>query len=136
MSQFFQLHPVNPQHRLVHQAVDIVRQGRCTLVNTVQQQQILMLNCMISAFCLAVMHMQGSRSSEEQLISTGLLLTVASFAFSFAITALPHIQVQESNIEPETTSRKRITGISVDRNYNTCSTRSPPPGNEDKEKYA
>ena len=65
-----------------------------------------MLNCMISAFCLAVMHMQvlplpppfspsseselptihsqGSRSSEEQLISTGMLLTVASMAFSFA----------------------------------------------------
>lgn len=64
--------------------LDIIRQGRCTLVNTVQQQQIMMLNCMISAFCLAVMHMQGSRSSEEQLISTGMFLTVASFAFSFA----------------------------------------------------
>eukprot|EP00191_Tetraselmis_sp_GSL018_P024865 CAMPEP_0177625406 /NCGR_PEP_ID=MMETSP0419_2-20121207/30080_1 /TAXON_ID=582737 /ORGANISM="Tetraselmis sp., Strain GSL018" /LENGTH=1497 /DNA_ID=CAMNT_0019126345 /DNA_START=66 /DNA_END=4559 /DNA_ORIENTATION=- len=68
----------------VSSVIDIIRQGRCTLVNTVQQQQILMLNCMISAFCLAVMHMEGSRSSEEQLISTGLLLTVASFAFSFA----------------------------------------------------
>lgn len=27
MSQFFQVHPENPQNRLVHQAVDIVRQG-------------------------------------------------------------------------------------------------------------
>lgn len=89
----------------------------------------MMLNCMISAFCLAVMHMQvrrglrgvchlqqcvmswghgstlmvhisamgifqGSRSSEEQLISTGICLTVASFAFSFAtpIEKLSHVR--------------------------------------------
>lgn len=27
MSQFFQIHPENPQHRLIYQAVDIVRKG-------------------------------------------------------------------------------------------------------------
>lgn len=27
MSQFFRIHPVNPQHRLIHQAVEILRQG-------------------------------------------------------------------------------------------------------------
>ena len=27
MSQFFQIHPENPQARLVRQAVDIIRQG-------------------------------------------------------------------------------------------------------------
>lgn len=27
MSQFFQIHPDNPQHRLIHQAVEIIRKG-------------------------------------------------------------------------------------------------------------
>jgi len=27
MSQFFQIHPDNPQHRLIHQAVEVLRQG-------------------------------------------------------------------------------------------------------------
>ena len=27
MSQFFQIHPLNPQARLIHQAVEIIRQG-------------------------------------------------------------------------------------------------------------
>ena len=33
----------------IRSCVDIVRQGHCTLVSTVQQQQILMLHCLISA---------------------------------------------------------------------------------------
>ena len=68
----------------IRSCVDIVRQGHCTLVSTVQQQQILMLHCLISAYSLSALSLEGSRSSETQMIASGLLLTVASFAFSFA----------------------------------------------------
>jgi cation-transporting ATPase 13A1 len=68
----------------IKSCLDIIRQGRCTLVNTMQQQQILMLNCMISAYSLAVRNLEGGRSSEAQLVSSGLLLTVAGLSFSFA----------------------------------------------------
>jgi len=68
----------------IRSCVDIIRQGHCTLVSTVQQQQILMLHCLISAYSLSVLSLEGSRSSESQMIASGLLLSVASFAFSFA----------------------------------------------------
>merc|ERR1719310_1818937 len=68
----------------IRSCVDIVRQGHCTLVSTVQQQQILMLHCLISAYSLSALSLEGSRSSETQLIASGLLLSCASIAFSFA----------------------------------------------------
>merc|ERR1719502_229533 len=68
----------------IRSCVDIIRQGHCTLVSTVQQQQILMLHCLISAYSLSALSLEGSRSSEPQLIASGMLLSVASIAFSFA----------------------------------------------------
>merc|ERR1719499_2507349 len=64
--------------------IDIVRQGRCTLLSALQQQQIMMLECIISAYTLSALSLQGSRSSEIQLMSTGILLMVASLAFSYS----------------------------------------------------
>jgi len=65
-------------------AVDIIRQGRCALVNTAQQQQILALNCLISAYSLSALYLDGIKSGEAEMIATGILLTVAGMAFSFA----------------------------------------------------
>jgi len=64
--------------------VDIVRQGRCTLLSAVQQMQIMMLESMISAYTLSAMSVDGTRPSEAQLMASGTLLSVASLAFSFA----------------------------------------------------
>ena len=64
--------------------VDIIRQGRCALVNTAQQQQILALNCLISAYSLSALYLDGIKSGEAQMIATGILLTIAGMAFSFA----------------------------------------------------
>merc|ERR1719240_855495 len=68
----------------IRSCLDIVRQGHCTLVSTVQQQQILMLHCMISAYSLSALSLDGSRASEPQLIASGMLLSCATIAFSFA----------------------------------------------------
>ena len=53
-------------------------------MSTVQQQQILTLHCLISAYSMSVLSLEGSRSSEAQLIASGILLSTASIAFSFA----------------------------------------------------
>merc|ERR1719159_1629720 len=64
--------------------VDIVRQGRCTVLSAVQQMEIMMLESMISAYTLSAMSVDGTRPSEAQLMASGTLLSVASLAFSFA----------------------------------------------------
>ena len=53
----------------IRSVMDIVRQGRCTLVSTVQQQQILVLNCLIAAYSLSALSLEGSRNSEVQMIA-------------------------------------------------------------------
>lgn len=68
----------------IRSTADIIRQGRCTLVSTIQQQQILALNCLIAAYSLSALYLDGVKSSEPQMIASGALLTVASLAFSYA----------------------------------------------------
>lgn len=68
----------------VRSAVDIIRQGRCTLVSAIQMQQVLVLSCLISAYSLSVLYLDGIRSSDNQMIASGSALTAASLAFSYA----------------------------------------------------
>jgi len=82
--------------------IDIVRQGRCTLLSALQQQQIMMLECIISAYTLSALSLQGSRSSEIQLMSTGILLMVASLAFAYStpIEKIDKVQPLKSLFHP------------------------------------
>merc|ERR1719235_151434 len=68
----------------VKSAVDIIRQGRCALLSALQQQQITMLHCLINAYVLSALSLEGSRSSERQLMASSWLLSTASMAFSYA----------------------------------------------------
>merc|ERR1719199_531918 len=68
----------------ISSTVDIIRQGRCTLLSAVQQMQIMMLESMISAYTLSAMSVDGTKPSEAQMMASGSLMTVASLAFSFA----------------------------------------------------
>ncbi|KAJ1488120.1 hypothetical protein T484DRAFT_1784331 [Baffinella frigidus] len=80
----------------IRSVLDIVRQGRCTLVSTIQMQQappsaaqtlthpVLALECLISAYSMSALYLDGVSKAENQLVATGLLLMVASLAFSYA----------------------------------------------------
>lgn len=68
----------------VKNCVDLIRQGRCTLLSALQQQQIMMLNCIINAYVLSALSLEGSRSSERQMMASQWLLTTASLAFAYA----------------------------------------------------
>jgi cation-transporting ATPase 13A1 len=80
----------------------ILRQGRCTILSTLQQSQIMMLECIVNAYSLACLSLHGVRSSEKQMMATGMLMTVASLSFSYAtpINRLHPIRPHRSLFHP------------------------------------
>ncbi|CAM9156199.1 unnamed protein product [Chrysoparadoxa australica] len=62
--------------------VDIVRQGRCTLVTSIQMYQILALNCLISAYSLSVLYLDGIKHSDTQMTAMGMLMSVSFITIS------------------------------------------------------
>merc|ERR1719326_324601 len=78
--------PFTSRSPSVANMVDIVRRGRCTLLSALQNQQIMMLECIITAYTLSALSLEGARSSDRQMMATGWLLSIASMAFAFATT--------------------------------------------------
>jgi cation-transporting ATPase 13A1 len=68
----------------IRSVVQLIRQGRCTLLSALQQQQIMMLESVISAVTLSSLSLEGSRTSERQIMASSWLLLVASLAFSYS----------------------------------------------------
>eukprot|EP00041_Stephanoeca_diplocostata_P039356 m.1618071 g.1618071 ORF g.1618071 m.1618071 type:complete len:1536 (+) comp25376_c1_seq1:138-4745(+) len=76
--------PFTSRSPSVRACVDLIRQGRCTLLSALQQQQIMMLQSIISAYTLSALSLEGARSSERQMMASGWLIMIASLAFSYS----------------------------------------------------
>ena len=74
----------------VRSVVDLIRQGRCTLLSALMQQQIMMLESIIAAYTLSALSLHNARSSERQMMASSWLILTASIAFSYA-TPLDHM---------------------------------------------
>eukprot|EP00903_Cladosiphon_okamuranus_P009432 g8993.t1 len=64
--------------------VDIIRQGRCTLITSIQMYQILALNCLISAYSLSVLYLDGVKYGDRQMTALGMLMSVSFITISRA----------------------------------------------------
>ncbi|KAJ3156879.1 hypothetical protein HDU86_003414 [Geranomyces michiganensis] len=66
----------------VMSVVNIVRQGRSTLIAMVQMYKILALNCLISAFSMSVLYLAGIKQGDWQATIAGMMITVCFFGIA------------------------------------------------------
>jgi cation-transporting ATPase 13A1 len=64
--------PFTAKAASVAPVTDILKQGRCTLVTTVQMFKILGLLCLSTAYALSVMYLQGVKLSDSQVGTCGV----------------------------------------------------------------
>ncbi|GFQ04580.1 probable manganese-transporting ATPase pdr2 [Phtheirospermum japonicum] len=72
--------PFTAKHASVAPTTDVIRQGRSTLVTTLQMFKILGLNCLATAYVLSVMYLDGVKLGDVQATISGIF-TAAFFLF-------------------------------------------------------
>ena len=84
--------PFTSRGESLHCVVDVIRQGRCTLVTSLQMYKILGVNCLVSAYVLSALYVYGVKQGDTQLTCSGLLVALCFLFLSYAkpATTLSH----------------------------------------------
>ena len=76
--------PFTARRTSIDSVLTVIRQGRCTLVTTIQVFKILALNCLVSAYMMSALYLQGLKQGDMQMTATGLISAVLFFFLSQA----------------------------------------------------
>lgn len=85
--------PFTAKHASVAPTTDVIRQGRSTLVTTLQMFKILGLNCLATAYVLSVMNLDGVKLGDVQATISGVF-TAAFFLFISHARPLPTLSAE------------------------------------------
>jgi cation-transporting ATPase 13A1 len=82
--------PFTSRFSLVSPCVDIVKQGRSTLVTYLQMFKILGINCLSSAYSMSVMYLNGVKLGDTQATISGVIIALL---FMFLSNSSPHAKL-------------------------------------------
>ncbi|GAB4817890.1 hypothetical protein N2152v2_004936 [Parachlorella kessleri] len=100
--------PFTAKDASVMPCLDILKQGRCTLVTTVQMFKILGLLCLSSAYGLSVLYLDGIKLGDMQATLQGVL-TAGMFFFISHAQPLPELSRERPH--PRVFSRYVFTSL-------------------------
>jgi len=88
--------PFTAKSTSVDCVLTVIRQGRTSLVTTIQVYKILALNCLVSAFMLSTLYLYGVKQGDTQMTILGLFIA-SLFYLSSVATPLEHLSSQKPN---------------------------------------
>eukprot|EP01038_Epipyxis_sp_PR26KG_P009601 gene9601-12930_t len=76
--------PFTSRRTSIDSVLTVMRQGRCTLVTTIQVYKILALNCLVSAYMMSALYLKGLKQGDTQMTASGLIVAGLFFFLSQA----------------------------------------------------
>eukprot|EP00605_Chrysophyceae_sp_TOSAG23-4_P000630 GSChrysophyteH1.ASY1.ANO1.711.1 assembled CDS len=76
--------PFTARRTSIDSVLTVMRQGRCTLVMTIQIFKLLALNCLVSAYMMTALYLRGLKQGDFQMTANGIVTAGLFFFLSLA----------------------------------------------------
>jgi len=100
--------PFTARRTSIDSVMTVLRNGRCTLVCTVEIYKILALNCLVSAYMMSTLYLRGLKQGDIQMTAMGL---VTAALFFFLSQAKPLLRLDRKRPSPSVFSKAVVWSI-------------------------